>query len=310
MCVKCASKLKTILYHLHMKWIDEKVLQKYFKESFKFYNSWFEKTYGEKATSVKYNDPFDRYPDVFVTLESGNELPVEVEWTTKKFDHDPTVIDDGDGLIVVLQNNDPFFGLRQLELNKEHFKSWYVKNSSRIFDESIKEIIVDNKKIKRPPKLWFNYVSASIEKNKEQTLEAGVFGVPDVFRQLHTFKDIRKNDLFCYIGPYKGFKSGGRVQFEDFRKNRKMICKEMSVFRITKDYYYDETKIWDHKINLDDKKIKNYPHRFTFDKTPIFINNNIKMYGLSLTTKKALHQILYSIFWEGKSDTLVDLMSS
>ena len=182
-------------------------------------------------------------------------------------------------------SNDPFFGLRQLELNKEHFKSWYVKNSSRIFDESIKEIIVDNKKIKRPPKLWFNYVSASIEKNKEQTLEAGVFGVPDVFRQLHTFKDIRKNDLFCYIGPYEGFKSGGRVQFEDFRKNRKMICKEMSVFRITKDYYYDETKIWDHKINLDDKKIKNYPHRFTFDKTPIFINNNIKMYELSLTTQ-------------------------
>jgi len=261
-----------------MKWIDEKVLQKYFKESFKFYNSWFVKTYGENATSVKYNVPFDRYPDVFVTLESGKELPVEVEWTTKKFDHDPTVIEDGDGLIVVLQNNDPFFGLRQLELNKEHFKSWYVKNSSRIFDESIKEIIVDDKKIKRPPKLWFNYVSASIEKNKEQTLEAGVFGVPDVFRQLHTFKDIRKNDLFCYIGPYEGFKSGGRVQFEDFRKNRKMICKEMSVFRITKDYYYDETKIWDHKINLDDKKIKNYPHRFTFDKTPIFINNNIKMY--------------------------------
>ena len=110
-----------------MKWIDEKVLQKYFKESFKFYNSWFVKTYGENATSVKYNVPFDRYPDVFVTLESGKELPVEVEWTTKKFDHDPTVIEDGDGLIVVLQNNDPFFGLRQLELNKEHFKSWYVK---------------------------------------------------------------------------------------------------------------------------------------------------------------------------------------
>ena len=43
-----------------MKWIDEKVLQKYFKESFKFYNSWFVKTYGENATSVKYNVPFDK----------------------------------------------------------------------------------------------------------------------------------------------------------------------------------------------------------------------------------------------------------
>ena len=51
-----------------MKWIDEKVLQKYFKESFKFYNSWFVKTYGENATSVKYNVPFDRYHDVWQYL--------------------------------------------------------------------------------------------------------------------------------------------------------------------------------------------------------------------------------------------------
>ena len=31
-----------------MKWIDEKVLQKYFKESYKKYNTWIQKKYGEK----------------------------------------------------------------------------------------------------------------------------------------------------------------------------------------------------------------------------------------------------------------------
>ncbi len=293
-----------------MKWIDEKVLQKYFKESFKFYNHWFESTYGEKATSVRYNKPFDSYPDVYATLESGKEVPIEVEWTTKKFDHDPKIIEDGNGLIVVLQNNDHFFGLRQLELNIDHFKSWYVRNSKRIFDESIKEIITDPLKIKRPPKLWLNYVSKSTKLNREKTLESGVFGVPDAFRQLAKFKDIRKGDLLCYIGPFVGFEKGGRIPFEDFKKNRKLKCEEVLVFTVTKDYYYDESKIWDHKISyLDDEKIKNYPHRFEFDKTAIYTKQNFKIYSLSITSKVSLHQLVSSIFWDGKPETLVDIMS-
>ena len=50
-----------------MKWIDEKVLQKYFKESFKQYNDWFLTEYNQKVTSVSYNPQFDKYPDVYAT---------------------------------------------------------------------------------------------------------------------------------------------------------------------------------------------------------------------------------------------------
>ena len=116
-----------------MKWIDEKVFQKYFKESFKKYNHWVEKYYGEKLVSVRYNEPFDRFPDLWCVLESGKTLPVEVEWRTKDFNHDPQIIENGDGFIVVLQNNIPNFGLKQLELDEDHFRSWYNKIVTRFF---------------------------------------------------------------------------------------------------------------------------------------------------------------------------------
>ena len=92
-----------------MKWIDEKVLQKYFKESFKKYNKWIEKKYDQKLISVSYNQPFDKYPDLWCVLENGKSIPVEVEWRTKDFNHDERIIEDNDGFIVVLQNNIPTF---------------------------------------------------------------------------------------------------------------------------------------------------------------------------------------------------------
>mgnify|MGYP001188582862 CR=1 FL=1 len=296
-----------------MKWIDEKVLQKYFKESFDQYNNWFKEEYSEKVVSVSYNEPFDAYPDVYATLESGKILPIEVEWTTKDFNHDPKVIEEKNGLIAVLQNNDPSFGLKQLELNEEKFKKWYIKNSERIFSESIKQIVVEDKyKIKRSPKLWFFYSGMSDKKNRNETLESGVFGVAAVFRQLDKFKDIRKNDLFCIIGPFKNFGgTGGRVSFDKFKKNRKLICEEILLFKVIEPYYYDESKIWKYQVTyLDsDSQIKNYPHRFKFDKEPILEMGDIKIANLSLTSKTGLHKLLYQIFWDGKPDLLVDLIS-
>ena len=56
----------------------EKVLQKYLKESFKEYGRWFEDEYNEKLVSVRYNHPFDAYPDLYGVLESGKNIPIEV----------------------------------------------------------------------------------------------------------------------------------------------------------------------------------------------------------------------------------------
>ena len=69
-------------------------------------------------------------------------------------------------------------------------------------------------------------------------------GVPFPFRRLDKFKDIRKRDLFCFIGPFDGFTSvsGGRIQFDVFKKQKKLVCKSLLLFSVTKEYYYDETK--------------------------------------------------------------------
>ena len=292
-----------------MKWIDEKVLQKDFKESFKKYNSWVEKKCGEKLISVSYNQPFDRYPDLWCVLESGKSIPVEVEWRTKDFNHDPKIIEDNGGFIVVLQNNIPTFGIDQLELDKDHFRSWYNKNSNKIFTESINQIISEKSVIKRPPKLWFYYSSSSSYKNREKTLESGVMGVPFQFRQLERFKDIRKGDLFCMIGPFENMRSG-RIKFEEFKKDKKISSKSLLLFPITKGYYYEETKIWDHSVSyMESEKLKNYPHRCDFNREPILSLNNIKLKNLSITSKRDLHKLPYSIFWDGDSDVLIDLIS-
>ena len=290
-----------------MKWIDEKVLQKYLKESFKEYGRWFEDEYNEKLVSVRYNHPFDAYPDLYGVLESGKNIPIEVEWTTKDFNHDPKIIEDSNGLVAVLQNNDPFFSLKQLELNKNKFQKWYIKNSERIFNESISEVIKNTRRSRRPPKLWFFYNSLSVKKNMEKTLSNGVYGVPYVFSQLDRFKDIRKNDLFCFVGPFEGL--GGRIKFEKFKK-KKIICKEFTIYKVSSDYYYDYAKIWDYDTKaIDPSKIKNYPHRFKFKKQGIFTLKDINIKTLSLTSKRVLHKLPYTKFWEGKPDVLVDLVS-
>ena len=293
-----------------MKWIDEKVLQKYFKESFKQYNDWFLTEYNQKVTSVSYNPQFDKYPDVYATLEDGRIIPIEVEWTTKKFDHDPTILEHQDGAIAVLQNNDPLFSIRQLELDEKKFKKWYISNSERIFEESIKEIVVDPAKIKRPPKLWFYYSGTGFIKNKNLAFENGIMGVPEVFRQLERFKDIRKGDLFCFMGPFKGFDRTGRANFEKFRKNKKLYCENLEVVKVTQSYFYDDSKLWEHNVDyLDESKVKNYPHRFKFSKDLVIDLKNVKIGSLSLPTKRIMQKLLNSIFWDGKPEQLIELVS-
>jgi hypothetical protein len=301
--------------YLIMKWIDEKVLQRYFKEEFNKYNDWFISEYDKKLVSVSFNSNFDKYPDLYGTLEGNQIIPIEVEWITSNFEshkHDPTLLTDGNGLIVVLQNNlKDYASLKQLELDENHFQQWFVNNSSKIIKESIDKAIDKREKIKRPPKLWFYYLSESALKNHITTREEATYGVPYIFPKLNDFKDIRKGDLFSFIGPFTGYKKGGRENQDLFVKNRNLQCRTVELFRVKTDYYYDETKIWEfNPPRLDPKKnVKNYPHRFKFEKEIILDLENINIYKLTLPSKRLLHKLPYVALSDGKSDILVDLIS-
>ena len=109
----------------------------------------------------------------------------------------------------------------------------------------------------------------------------------------------------------QGYKKGGRENEDLFVKNRNLQCRTVELFRVKTDYYYDETKIWEfNPPRLDpEKNVKNYPHRFKFEKESILDLENINIYKLTLPSKRLLHKLPYVALSDGKSDILVDLIS-
>ena len=294
-----------------IQWLREKVLQKYLKECIKDYSPWFETVYREKVFNAEFNSQFDRYPDLYATLESGKRIPIEVEWTTKDFNHPIHLLEDQDGCIAVLQDNLPnLFEGKKLIISEDKFKKWFMKNSTSIVNETVDSRISKDRYIKRAPKLWFYYNSKSEMKNREKTLETGVFGVPLPFKQLERFKDIRKNDLVCLLGPFNGYKKGGRDSIEIFMKNKNMTCDELTLIKVIRGYDYDESPIWEYQTkSISKDKIKNYPHRFKFDKRVVLELRDIKINNLSIQSREHLFKLPAISLWEGSSNTLVDLIS-
>ena len=179
-----------------VKWIDEKVLQKYFIEKYSKYSY-----KGNKIISARFNQPFDRYPDIICVLENHEEVPAEVEWKTSDFNHDINILKDNDGFLIVYEK-DQNFELEQLEIDQKDFEKWYIKNARTIFRESIDEIcseIVERKF----PELWFYYFDKRSYKDfLDYSKGIGIWGVPGIvkeFRQLYRFRDIKKGDLIMFL---------------------------------------------------------------------------------------------------------------
>ena len=93
--------------------------------------------------------------------------------------------------------------------------------------------------------------------------------------------------------------TGGRVPLQKFKGRIEKII----VFRVTSDYYCDDTELWEHGSS------EKWPHRFKFSKEPILELKDININRLSYSAKTNLHKLIYAIFWEGNPSSLVDLMS-
>lgn len=280
------------------KWIDEKVLQKYWVENSSKYL-----IRGSKIIRARFNPVFDQYPDVFCLTEDNNELPAEVEWKTSDFNHDIALLKNGKGFLIVF-DQDQNFELEQIIVDRQDFEDWFNKNSNRILSESLKEIVSEITE-RKFPKLWFYYLNKSGNRHFYQEIQKQTWGVPKNFRQLNRFRDIKEGDLIAFIGPWlpprKGGRTatGGRVPFKKFKGDLERII----LFRLSGDYYYDENEIWEHGTS------EKWPHRFKFIKKPILELKDIKLNKLSYSTRVNLHKLIYSIFWDGNASVLVDLMS-
>ena len=279
-------------------WIDEKVLQKYWKENCRKYN-----VNGLKIVKCEFNKIFDRYPDVYCLLENNEEVPAEVEWKTSDFNHDISILKENKGFIIVFEQNQNF-ELEQVTIIREDFENWFSKNSKRILSESLKQVIKESSE-RKFPKLWFYYLNKSANLNFYQEIEKQTWGVPTNFKQLNRFRDIKRGDLIAFIGPWYPLRkkgkaiTGGRVPLQKFKGRIERII----VFRVTGDYYYDETEMWEQDSS------EKWPHRFKFSKEPILELKDISINKLSYSTKTNLHKLIYANYWEGNPSSLVDLMS-
>jgi len=238
-----------------VKLIDEKVLQKYFTERFSKYSY-----KGYKIISARFNEPFDRYPDIVCVLDNHKEVLAEVEWKTSDFNHDITILRENDGFLIVYEK-DQNFELEQIAVDKDDFEKWYITNAESIFNESIKEVTKYIKE-RKYPELWFYYLDYNSYRDfLDHSQDMGVWGVPGnikTFRQIHRFRDIKIGDLILFIARWRPKGTGGRVTFKKFKGK----FEKAFLHRITTDYYYDETKIWSDKGKW---KGELFPHRFKFD---------------------------------------------
>ncbi len=199
------------------RWVHEGVLQKYFVERHAKYSY-----QGSKIIAARFNQPFDRYPDVFCVLEDGREVPAEVEWKTSSFDHDIDVLRRAGGFIVVYLK-DQNFKLDQIEIDRDDFRSWYVSHAGSIFDESIRDLESEIKE-RKFPELWFYYLDVKsrrhfLDSSLSYSKKEGLWGVPGIvkeFRQLNRFRQIRKGDLVLFLSGWKTKGQGGRVPSRDF----------------------------------------------------------------------------------------------
>ena len=83
------------------------------------------------------------------------------------------------------------------------------------------------------------------------------------------------------------------------------------MYHVTKEYYYDESKIWDFETkSISSERIRNYPHRINFNKNPILNLSNVPLKNLSINSKRDIQKLISTLFWEGSPDVLIDIISN
>ena len=286
-----------------IKWIHEEVLQRYIRENPR---KW--RINGKRVLAVEYNIPFNEYPDLYFTVEGGDRIPVEVEWTSRDFDHDVNSDKFENGWIFVLLKNmeDSHIGAPQYEVSQRDFVRWVKSNAEKLATDSIASFQETYQR--KTPKLWIQYIGArgNAINHYDIALERQTWGIP-AGTALNRFKKIQKNDLIMFVIQGTGF--GGRVAKKTWHK-RSFAGKfrKIQVFRITKKYYESSQIIWPRS-----RTGQIWPHRFDFDaknsgEIPFLNMKNLIVKKMATKEKEQLRTVVSANFIEGDHSTLVDCM--
>ena len=289
-----------------MKWIQEKVLIKYWTDNCSKYQL----KDGTKILSSQHSIPLDSYPDISSnSLSDGRNVPAEIEWRTSSFEqhkHNISTLKDNDGFLVVFEKDQESFPVEQVVINSDDFKKWFIENAEKLVIDtihSVKKKIIKNKE----PQIFLFYLprTGMGKVNFQKAILKGTWGFPEKnTRGLEKIMQLKKGDIVVFVHNWQSDPnikvSGGRVTSE------KYIGKFETVFGlvVTKDYYYSEIPlIWDDGI---------YPHRFDFRKKPLFEGMEVECSKKALGAN--LHEILRKLQVSGQiekidSSLIIKLMS-
>ena len=311
-----------------MKLVPEVILQRYIQDKFDQFQNTFEKLFDSRISYVRRNVPEDKFPDLYFVLEDKREIPIEVEWKTSNFDHADNseftsfVKQNGIVMVAIEEKNSSLGSIKQLTVSLDKFEKWFENNAKNIVQESLIPLREMQKK-QRLPKLWLTLLTkkGGALGHFEPALKHQTWGIQKNYKvnsETH-LEGIQEGDMIAFLARLHGsFKSkntgtlvGGRYPLPEWiKKSFNGYFEYICVFKVTKGYFYDnniESKIWETNPN---RKWKNelFPHRFEFDRDPLFIMKDLKLNTLSLTTKKELHSIVYSNIGMCEPSSLVDIL--
>tara|TARA_B100000676_G_scaffold48367_1_gene47330 strand:+ start:78 stop:1025 length:948 start_codon:yes stop_codon:yes gene_type:complete len=295
------------------KWIHEEVLQRYVRENPK---KW--KIHGKRVLSIRYNRPFDKYPDLWFSVEGElNEVPVEVEWRSQDFDHDVKILQEHKGMIFCIKKDredeeiDPSGIVKQFEIPEKPFQAWMKNNIGNLVSDTLSNFNDNDER--KTPKLWIKYISKRGNDLKTYHMygQSETAGIPANAMAVKKFKQVKKNDLIMFLigGSFAGRKD---LQSKKWHQpSFRGTFEKIQVFRITKGYYdsrdTNEREIWGRS-----KSGEIWPHRFKFDelnnqgKTPLLNLKNIRIRELSTPAKEQLRIAAAVNFIECDYGTLVE----
>ena len=290
------------------KWIHEEVLQRYVKDN---PQKW--KIRGKRVLGIRYNDTFDKYPDLWFTVEDEpNEIPVEVEWRSQDFDHDVKILQERNGMIFCLKKDreDERMGVKQFEIPEKGFQTWFKSNATSLVNDTLSSF--DESTERKTPKLWIKYISKRGNDLKTYHLygQSETAGIPTNIAAVKKFKQVKKNDLVMFVIGGTGFP--GRCPYKKWHQaSFGGTFKKIQVFRVTESYYdsrdTDEGEIWGRS-----KSGEIWPHRFKFDelhnkgKTPLVNLEDVIISELSTQAKEQLRVAVAVNFIECDYGTLVE----
>lgn len=310
------------------KWIDEKILQKYFVENCTEY-SIIVNGIEYPITSARFNEPFDRFPDLFCTV-NGEEYPVEVEWLSSQYDHHEKnkertstkpythkMFMDNNGFLVVLEKDCEVSNFRQVILDNEKLKRWFKKKAVHLLNESIDQFSIERRKKRKYPKIWFIYVSEAVIANWKHSKSMGVWGFTSGrLQQNKDIKDVQDNDIVIFFGPVetgkiklRGWPRISDEALKTISKADDYIIQDIEIFRVTKSYYDERDRasyspIWPDEDEVNQK----YPNRFMFETDCISKFSDVPFNKINFFTLKRLKEAIMASPIEIDYSNFVELL--